>query len=150
MNEGSNIRKLVQTGGGAVLLAIGALGMLFPIIPGVPLILAGVALLGPNHPLLRRLIDRLKQWGSQRPSGLPQEPTSQDGGASGVSTEMGVTRSVAAAPVSTVAEAVGSRRGGKRADAAEIPRSLFASRALAAAQHGPPPQQGHGVSEGRL
>jgi uncharacterized membrane protein YbaN (DUF454 family) len=47
---------------GVTLLAAGVLGMILPIIPGIPLLLAGVALLGTNHPWVRPLMVRFRLW----------------------------------------------------------------------------------------
>jgi uncharacterized protein YqgC (DUF456 family) len=38
---------------GIALLVAGILGCLLPIIPGIPLLAAGVAVLGGNHPIVR-------------------------------------------------------------------------------------------------
>ena len=40
---------------GILLIAAGLIAMPLPILPGIPIVLAGVALLGKNHPLARRL-----------------------------------------------------------------------------------------------
>jgi hypothetical protein len=47
---------------GAVLMVLGVIGMLVPVIPGLPLLLAGAAILGTEHPLVRPLIRRVKAW----------------------------------------------------------------------------------------
>ena len=47
---------------GLTLIGLGVIGIFLPIIPGLPLFIAGVALAGPDHPLVRRLKERLKQW----------------------------------------------------------------------------------------
>ncbi len=47
---------------GVILLAAGLVGMLLPIIPGIPLLLAGVALLGSNHPWIRPFTARVRAW----------------------------------------------------------------------------------------
>jgi hypothetical protein len=46
----------VRSIGGVLLVVVGLLGLVFPVIPGVPLLLAGAALLGPQHPLVRPLV----------------------------------------------------------------------------------------------
>jgi uncharacterized protein YqgC (DUF456 family) len=38
---------------GIGLVAIGVLGLLLPVLPGIPIIVAGVALLGTRHPAVR-------------------------------------------------------------------------------------------------
>ena len=47
---------------GIALCAVGIAGTLVPIIPGVPIILAGCALMGADHPLVRSLKDRWHRW----------------------------------------------------------------------------------------
>lgn len=47
---------------GIVLCGIGILGTLLPVIPGVPLIVAGVALLGTDHWLVKPVKDRVDRW----------------------------------------------------------------------------------------
>lgn len=47
---------------GIALCLVGLAGTLVPIIPGVPIILAGLALMGSEHPFVRGLKDRLRRW----------------------------------------------------------------------------------------
>ena len=47
---------------GIALCLIGLAGTLVPVIPGVPIIAAGLALLGADHPLVRELKERWKRW----------------------------------------------------------------------------------------
>lgn len=47
---------------GMTLIAAGVVGMLLPILPGIPLLLAGVALVGSDHPWVRPLGARLRAW----------------------------------------------------------------------------------------
>jgi hypothetical protein len=56
------VRGPGRSAGGIVLIAFGVLGLVLPIVPGIPLLIAGVALLGPKHPLIRPLADRLARW----------------------------------------------------------------------------------------
>lgn len=54
---------------GMALCVVGLAGTLVPIIPGVPIVLAGLALMGADHPLVRGLKARLTVWRkSQRSS----------------------------------------------------------------------------------
>ena len=53
--------RLVRSVGGVLLLAVGLLGLVFPVIPGIPLLLAGVAVLGRDHPLVRPALNWLGQ-----------------------------------------------------------------------------------------
>jgi len=47
---------------GIGLCLIGVAGTLVPIIPGLPIILSGVALLGTDHPLVVKIKGRLTRW----------------------------------------------------------------------------------------
>jgi uncharacterized protein YqgC (DUF456 family) len=54
---------------GFTLILLGAIGTLVPVIPGVPMILAGVALVGVDHPRIRELrrgwkslVSRARSW----------------------------------------------------------------------------------------
>jgi uncharacterized membrane protein YbaN (DUF454 family) len=47
---------------GIALLIVGAIGLLLPVMPGVPFVIAAVALLGHDHPLVRSMNRRLRQW----------------------------------------------------------------------------------------
>jgi hypothetical protein len=51
---------------GVLLIVVGILGTLLPVIPGVPLLIAGVALIGPKHPLIRPFVERFERWREQR------------------------------------------------------------------------------------
>jgi hypothetical protein len=50
--EGTRIRKIV----GRLLLALGVAGVLLPVVPGTPFLLAGAAVLGTNDPFIARAI----------------------------------------------------------------------------------------------
>lgn len=52
----------IRTVAGMVLIGLGLVGMLVPVIPGIPLLIAGVALVGTNHPWIRPVIARLRAW----------------------------------------------------------------------------------------
>jgi hypothetical protein len=52
--------RSVRTAGGFCLIVLGAIGTLMPVVPGVPLILAGVALVGTDHPWIRAAVSRWK------------------------------------------------------------------------------------------
>ena len=47
---------------GIAMCVIGVAGTLVPVIPGVPIILAGVALMGTDHPLVRKVKERCQKW----------------------------------------------------------------------------------------
>lgn len=57
---------LLRTVSGVLLLTVGALGLVLPLIPGIPLLLAGVATLGRDHPLLRPVFERIHAWRQRR------------------------------------------------------------------------------------
>jgi hypothetical protein len=52
----SPILQGVRSVGGVLLVVVGLLGLVLPVIPGVPLLMAGVAVLGPQHPVVRPLV----------------------------------------------------------------------------------------------
>ena len=57
--------KQMQTVAGYALIVVGVVGMPLPIFPGTPFLLAGVALLGRDRPIVRSFIKRLercRQW----------------------------------------------------------------------------------------
>jgi hypothetical protein len=57
---------------GTVLMLIGVLGTLLPIIPGLPVFLAGVAVAGSSHPVTRFVRHRWQMWRAwSRPPHLP-------------------------------------------------------------------------------
>jgi hypothetical protein len=47
--------------GGCTLIFVGLLGMVLPIIPGIPILVAGVAILGTDHPIVRPFARRFEQ-----------------------------------------------------------------------------------------
>ncbi len=47
---------------GFTLLIAGLIGCLLPVIPGSPMVIAGLALLGVDHPKIRSTMQRLEQW----------------------------------------------------------------------------------------
>jgi hypothetical protein len=53
---------------GRCLLALGIVGCLLPVIPGIPLLIGAAVLLGPNDPMIRPLLHRLR-----RPKGRNQQ-----------------------------------------------------------------------------
>jgi uncharacterized protein YqgC (DUF456 family) len=54
---------------GLALLIVGVAGLVLPIIPGVPLLVAGAAILGPRHPIIRPFSVRWRWWRKYRKSG---------------------------------------------------------------------------------
>jgi uncharacterized membrane protein YbaN (DUF454 family) len=55
------LRVLAVTAGFG-LLAVGVLGTLLPIIPGIPFLILGAALIGKDHPLIRPFAERIDRW----------------------------------------------------------------------------------------
>jgi uncharacterized membrane protein YbaN (DUF454 family) len=55
------VTRLREAAGFALLIA-GVLGMVLPIIPGAPLLAAGVATLGTHHPAIRPWVARVDRW----------------------------------------------------------------------------------------
>ena len=62
--------RQVRSVGGVLLVVVGLLGLVLPVIPGVPLLMAGVAVLGREHPLVRPALERLgrlrENWRGRR------------------------------------------------------------------------------------
>ncbi len=54
--------RTIRTFAGLMLIGVGLIGLLVPVIPGIPLVIAGVALVGTNHPWVRPVIARLRAW----------------------------------------------------------------------------------------
>ena len=52
----------MRTAVGLMLVVAGAIGTLVPIVPGVALVLAGIAVLGPHDRLSRPLTRRGRAW----------------------------------------------------------------------------------------
>ena len=61
-----------------LLIAIGLILGPFPIIPGWPLVAAGVALLGPNHRFVKRVRAWLVKRGIMKPPGADEQPASEE------------------------------------------------------------------------
>jgi uncharacterized membrane protein YbaN (DUF454 family) len=55
------LRHLQLVAGFALIIA-GLIGIVLPIIPGIPMLIAGVALLGSEHPLVRPFARRFERW----------------------------------------------------------------------------------------
>ena len=72
---GAGVRRVV----GLVLIVLGTLGMLLPLMPGTPLALAGLALLGWDRPILRRLREWWARWRAH-PEGQGRRPAQRGTG----------------------------------------------------------------------
>ena len=64
--EAKAVWRKVRVVTGLTLIGLGAIGIFLPIIPGVPLFIAGVALVGANHPWVRPFMVRLRLWRRRR------------------------------------------------------------------------------------
>jgi uncharacterized membrane protein YbaN (DUF454 family) len=51
-----------RTAIGYALLVAGVAGVLLPIVPGTPFLIAAVAVLGSEHPVIRPWKDRVDRW----------------------------------------------------------------------------------------
>ncbi len=59
--------SLIRTVVGLLLILVGLLGLLLPVMPGIPFLIAGVAMVGIDHPVLRpfrRLLTRFRRSSS--------------------------------------------------------------------------------------
>jgi uncharacterized membrane protein YbaN (DUF454 family) len=79
--------RTIRVIAGVLLIGLGLVGMLVPVLPGIPLLVAGVTLLGSNHPWVRPLLARLRLWRRKgtRAAGPrhPDESERRNGGVSG-------------------------------------------------------------------
>ena len=53
---------ILRSVGGFTLIGLGLPLIFVPILPGVPLVIAGAALLGWNHPFVCAAAQRFKRW----------------------------------------------------------------------------------------
>ena len=53
---------MLRTSAGVALIVVGVIGIVLPVIPGIPLLAAGLALVAPDHPLVRQGRVRLARW----------------------------------------------------------------------------------------
>ncbi len=65
---GSGGWRVARGVAGVAMITIGVVGCILPIIPGVPFLVGGVALLGTRHPLVRPFAERIERWRRQRGS----------------------------------------------------------------------------------
>ena len=56
----------VRAVAGVAFLAIGVAGVVLPLMPGVPFLIAGMALLGSEHPISRAVAERVRRLRSRR------------------------------------------------------------------------------------
>ena len=66
--------RMLRTIAGLVLIVVGIAGLVLPIIPGIPILIAGMALLSADHPLRVVMTRHLRRWGVMKtPSDSPPE-----------------------------------------------------------------------------
>jgi uncharacterized membrane protein YbaN (DUF454 family) len=49
-------RHLFRTSAGLILIGVGVLGLILPLMPGIPFLVAGLAVLGTDHPVRTRIM----------------------------------------------------------------------------------------------
>jgi uncharacterized membrane protein YbaN (DUF454 family) len=54
--------SLWRSAGGWLLLVLGAAGLMLPVLPGVPLLIAGLVMLSADHRWARNCLRRVKLW----------------------------------------------------------------------------------------
>jgi uncharacterized membrane protein YbaN (DUF454 family) len=65
------MRRSIRTAGGLVLVVVGVAGLVLPVLPGIPILIAGLALLGTEHPVRVAIIRRLQRWGLMKAPPVP-------------------------------------------------------------------------------
>jgi uncharacterized protein YqgC (DUF456 family) len=71
------LRHIVRTVIGVGLLILGAVGSLLPVVPGFVFFAAGIAVLGTDHAIVRRLVPygrRVRAWLERRGILKPHKP----------------------------------------------------------------------------
>lgn len=53
---------MLRVSAGIALIVVGVIGVVLPVIPGIPMLAAGLALVAPDHPLVRWGRVRLARW----------------------------------------------------------------------------------------
>lgn len=54
-------KRILRETGAWLLIAAGLAGCVLPVIPGIPLLIAGLALLAPDYPWAARLLHKAKE-----------------------------------------------------------------------------------------
>ena len=57
----------VRSVAGCALVALGVVGTVLPLVPGVPLLVAGIAVLGSDHPISRAVAARSRAIAARLP-----------------------------------------------------------------------------------
>jgi hypothetical protein len=66
--------RRIRSAAGFSLILLRAIGTLVPVVPGLPMILAGVALVGTDHPWIRSISGHLKSRPGGRRQRVPARP----------------------------------------------------------------------------
>ena len=53
---------MLRMSAGIALIVVGVIGVVLPVIPGIPLLVVGLALVAPDHPLVRWGRSLLARW----------------------------------------------------------------------------------------
>jgi uncharacterized protein YqgC (DUF456 family) len=59
----ANNWQRLRVGVGILLIIAGVVGMVLPLIPGIPLLVIGLANVGCDCPVIRAITGRLRRWG---------------------------------------------------------------------------------------
>jgi len=55
------VKRILRESGAWLLILIGVAGCVLPVIPGIPLLIAGLAVLAVDRPWAARLLERVKE-----------------------------------------------------------------------------------------
>lgn len=70
-------RKILRQTAGYACIAVGAAGCVLPVLPGIPLLFAGLGLLAVDTPWAARLRDRLKETAERQVAKLRKKTASE-------------------------------------------------------------------------
>ncbi|MGO4212993.1 PGPGW domain-containing protein [Terriglobus sp. 2YAB30_2] len=61
------MKRILRESGAWLLILIGVAGCVLPVIPGIPLLIGGLAVLAVDRPWAARLLERVKEkWGKAK------------------------------------------------------------------------------------